>query len=284
FEMVPGSWAGSWGARAKRARAHDTGALGAEAHGAGADAAGGGGAGAEGVGADGAGAHGGGVDAAGADVSDLLGQQYEMVGVQGGADALDPAHLAVAAADLVVVASIILNAVAAGVLGEVAGLVGGAQRASDRGERLIQHQDADARGHDEGLAFPVEAQVGDPVADGFGQREGVLRVLARQQYAELVASQARQDGVAVELVSDEPRDLPDEVVAGGVPARVVDDLELIQIQIQHGVDAGASILLLQSVCQLHLEVVPVSQAGEGVMGGLVLEPVGQDLLLAYVSA
>src|SRR5579859_3549732 len=69
-----------------------------------------------------------------------------------------------------------------------------------------------------------------------------------------------------------------------MPARVVDDLELVQIEIQHGVDTREAVLFLEGTRQLVFEVVPVSQPGEGIVGGLILEPGGEGLLLGQASA
>ena len=56
-----------------------------------------------------------------------------------------------------------------------------------------------------------------------------------EQHAELVAAEPRQRVALAQPRTEQHGDLAQELVARRVPARVVDELELVEIEVQHGV-------------------------------------------------
>jgi hypothetical protein len=166
--------------------------------------------------------------AAGGD--DRLEVQFQATLVHRPGDATDPVHLAVTAGDFAGVVQV--HAVAAGILGGVAGYVGGAEQAGDavglRGD--LDHADAGADAA--GGLLPAEAVVEDSLADILGHAGGLLGGAALHQDAEFIAAQPR-DGVAGAYVRlQQPGDVAQQAVAGRVAAGVVDHLELVQVHVQ----------------------------------------------------
>ena len=131
--------------------------------------------------------------------------------------------------------------------------------------------DADARGHhDLGVAQEERRPQGLEQALGHLHRTGlVLDLLAQDD--ELVAAEAAHRVVAPHRLAEPVRHLLEQAVAGGVAEAVVDHLELVEVDEQHGrprVVAGrAGQRLLDAVEQEGA----VRQPGEAVVHRLVLE-------------
>ena len=158
-------------------------------------------------------------------------------------DARHPAHLAHPARQLLVRGTVELHAVAPCLLGRVAGGVGCAERLRQRLERGWNHRYADAGAEAERVPFP-----GEPVsAQGLQQLardahgDGLGTVLDQQP--ELVAAQPGERVLAPEMSLQQIGNLPQQIIAGSMPAGVVDDLELIEVDIAQcvlgGIDTGA---------------------------------------------
>ena len=101
-------------------------------------------------------------------------------------------------------------------------------------------RDADARGHEALLALDHDRRVergGDAVGDA--GRDGLV-VDARQEDRELVAAEAGDRVAGAQRVAQPLGDDDQQLVAGGVPERVVDDLELVEVDEEHGGGAGPS--------------------------------------------
>ena len=172
-----------------------------------------------------------------ADLHDVLRVEHEPVLVERLLQLLDPLHLALALGQLVVLGVVDLDAVAALVLGHVAGGVGGAQHLGQAEQAVLDVHQADAHADAEAPVRPGEVEVGDGLAQLVRDALGGIRRTVLQQHAELVAAQARERVAFAQAVPEQSRHLAHELVAGGVPAGVVDDLELVQVEIQHGVVA-----------------------------------------------
>ena len=111
------------------------------------------------------------------------------------------------------------------------------------------------------------------VADGLSQLVGdsqrVIRRAVLEEHAELVASQAGERIALAQALEQHGADLAHELVAGGVTAGVVDDLELVQIEIHHRVVAAQFRGALEREPQATLEFGAIYQAGQGVVTRLV---------------
>ena len=88
------------------------------------------------------------------DRTDFLGVERELVQLDGAVQPFDPAHFSMPGTHHLIIRAIELNAVAAIVLGQIAGLVRGAQRVTDRRKAVRQRQHPDAGVGGEHLALP----------------------------------------------------------------------------------------------------------------------------------
>ena len=69
-----------------------------------------------------------------------------------------------------------------------------------------------------------------------------------EQHAELVAAEARQRVAFAQARPQQRADLAQQLVAGRVAARVVDDLEFVEVEIEHGVIAGVVLARRPAPC------------------------------------
>jgi hypothetical protein len=85
-----------------------------------------------------------------------------------------------------------------------------------------------------------------------------------------VAAQPCQHVVRAHSRLQEAGDLPQELVARGMAAGVVHDLELVEVDVNHRV-AHRVVLARRFDCRVEpaFELAPVDEPGEGVVGGLV---------------
>ena len=115
------------------------------------------------------------------------------------------------------------------------------------------------------------ALAADRVAAALGDRGGRRLVGAGEQQHELVAAVAGDLVVRAQLALQQARDAAQQLVAGGVAARVVDALEVVEVEddgAERGlVAAGARDLLADA----HLHRAVVEDAGERVGAGDVLD-------------
>ena len=99
--------------------------------------------------------------------------------------------------------------------------------------RVAPDGDADRAADDEVLAGDRERhleRLDDPARDGVRPAQPVL---VRQQQRELVAAQPRREVVAPDAALDPLRDRGQQPVARRVAERVVDDLEVVEVEEQH---------------------------------------------------
>ncbi len=154
-------------------------------------------------------------------------------------------------------------------LGDVAGGIRRAEHVLERAAlaRDLDQPDADADVED--LVLPDEAVAADRAHDVVGDLPGLLERAADQQDAEFVAAETR-DGVRVaDRFLDDAGDFAQQVVAGEVPALVVDRLEAVEVQVAEHVAAAVRVGDVQRVLQPSLELAAVHEAGQRVMAGLV---------------
>src|SRR6185437_32836 len=182
-----------------------------------------------------------------------------------------------------IVRAIRLDTIATTVLGEIARLIRSAQRITDVRYRLIDSQYADAGGHGKNTISPAEAQSRDAGADSLAKRQRCIELNVAQKRSELIAAQSSQHVLLAQAPLDEPRHLTNQIVTGCVAARVVDDLELIQIKIKHRVGGASRAIVPDRHGQARLEFRPVSQPRERVVRGLILELLGQLPLISNVA-
>ncbi len=127
-----------------------------------------------------------------------------------------------------------------------------------------------------------EAEAGHRAPHGFGKALAVGRRALREQDAELVAAEARERIALAQLAAHDRRDLPDQLVTGGMPAGIVHHFELVQVQVHQRVRAAVGAHLRDRRGQAALELGPVDQSGQRVVAGLVGQPGGMFAFLADV--
>ncbi len=144
-------------------------------------------------------------------------------------------------------------------------------------------RDSDRNADLEDAFLPDEAEVADGLAQALGDAlRGVGRAVA-EQHAELVSAQARQDVGGADARLHDARHLLQQAVAGLVPAGVVDDLELVEVEVQQHVAQVLGLARrLQRLAEPELELATVDEPGEGVVRRLVGEGALQSPLLAHV--
>ena len=166
---------------------------------------------------------------------DFLRMKHEAPFLERSLQAGHPFHLAPAQKHLAVVRTIELNAIASLLFRHVAGGIGRAEDVGER-ERSIRDMDyADARTDGERPAFADKAKIGDAFLQLVGYANGLMHRAAFEQYPEFVAAQTRKRISFAHLLLQQRAHLPQQLIAGCVPAGIVDDLELIEIQVHHHV-------------------------------------------------
>ena len=167
------------------------------------------------------------------------------------------------------------DALAAAVLGRVAGRVRGIHDLRDAPEVRIQDHDADAHAEAERLLAPHELEARDRLEHGVRDLQGIGRSAVLQQQRELVAAEAGHDVRRAHLGAQQLAELPQQLVAGHVAASVVDDLEAIEVHEAHRVGHAGRVAHFEGVLQARLEIAPVLEPGERVVARVVRELLGQ---------
>ena len=104
-----------------------------------------------------------------------------------------------------------------------------------------------------------------------GQRRGFVRVLAQvlDQRHELVAAHARRAAGGAEAGFEAPRDLDQQLVADFVAARIVDQLEVVEIDEQQRSVAAVAGAAGERLLEAVVEQATIWQAGQPVVEGEV---------------
>ena len=123
------------------------------------------------------------------------------------------------------------------------------------------------------------ARVGEPGADPLGHGDGAVELRAGQEHGELLAAHARRRVDPAQVAAQQLGERPQRLVAGGVPAAVVDALEVVEVgeeERQRGVEpARAGDLALERLD----EAAAVDEAGELVGDGLLADDLVQACVL-----
>ena len=124
-----------------------------------------------------------------------------------------------------------------------------------------------------------------PATDWHDVLGDLLRLVERaagEQHRELVAADAR-DGVRIaHALLQQRRDLAQQVVAGDVPARVVDELESIEIEVAHDVADAFAARRVERRLEAPLELRTIDEARQRVMARLIRHLARETAQLAHV--
>ena len=171
---------------------------------------------------------------------------------------------------------------AASLLGSVHGRVGGSEQFGRVVGGVARHDDADAGGDGERIRVDHDRWLEggpDPVDD-----PGDLVVGANSggDDDELVAADSGGRVMASDDTGEAAAHLGEKAVPGAVAHTVVDGLETVQVEVEHGDRRIGPVDLVEAVLQPGDEQVPVRQAGQRVVHGLVGELVLDPLRLGDV--
>ncbi len=204
---------------------------------------------------------------------DRLLVEQEALFLECGLDAVDPAEFSLPVAQDLVGGRVDVVAVAPFLLGPVAGRVGHAQEA--RGFRTVivdgDHADAHAEGED--LLLPVETEIAHRFQQFARHLLAAVEAAVLEDQPELVATQAPENAAFADGAAQQVRQLLEQFVAGTVSAGVVHHLEAVEVEVHEAVVELA--VVDQGAFQRRLEGVAVQEAGEVVLGGLLLQPLFQ---------
>ena len=159
-------------------------------------------------------------------------------------------------------------------LGVVHGHVGVAQQLVDVVAGRGADGDADAAAHHD-LFAPDRERRGQALDDPPGDTLRVgLAGQALDQESELVAPHPGSQIGRAQALLQAGGHRRQHAVADLMTDAVVDGLEVVQIDEEHGEHGAVGTALQRLLCPLH-EQAPVGQTRQGVVGGLVLQPVPQ---------
>ena len=177
-----------------------------------------------------------------------------------------------------------MRAVAAHLLGHVAGGVGLGQQVARRHARVIDEHAADAGADHVAGLLPDEHVTVDAATDALGAAFGFVAAgQVGQQHAEFIAAEPGQHVARTQLPAHHDRQLGQQLVAGRVAGGVVDQLELVQVHVQQGGERRRGRTGRQQRLQLALELAAVVQVGQHVVAGLVAQQLVELALLADVA-
>ena len=224
-----------------------------------------------------------GADAGGREAGRALDCQLQSTLVDRAVEARRPVHFFLANIDLRVGVGIDLDPVTPLVLGGIAGEI---RQAHDRGDVVavtVDRDQADADADLETTVALVEADFANRLAQLFGALVSVLYVAAFEQNAEFVATEARQHIAAADVPAHGVGDFAKQLVAGDVPAGIVDDLELVEIEKQQRMVAVVFVGTHQQLFCSLFERMATGKAGQIVMIRAVRQFGGRLLRAHHVA-
>ena len=156
----------------------------------------------------------------------------------------------------------VAEAVAAQRLGLVHGLVGVLHQVAHFAAVVGEQRDADRGADEDSLALQFEG-LAQQVEQLLRHRLGLLGLFERrQQHGELVATQARAGVTGTQGAADAFGGQLQQAVAGGVPQRVVDLLEQVEVEVEQRQPVAVALGVAQLLLQAVVEQATVGQAGQ----------------------
>src|SRR5690606_12378801 len=147
----------------------------------------------------------------------------------------------------------------------------------------VDRHDADAHTDLKRPVAPRELELRDRLAQAFRDLDGAFHRAVGEQHGELVAAEPRDHVLAAHARLQDLRELPPQEIARRVAARVVDDLELIEIHVEQRVRQRAFLpYRTHRRREPLLELAAVDEAGQRVVARVVGELAVQLPLAAHV--
>ena len=213
---------------------------------------------------------------------DRLDVELEAVFLERALQALQPLDLAALARRDFVARRIHVRPAAALLLRDVARRVRRAEHALGRAAVLADLDEPDADADVEHPVLPGELVAGHGLADVLGDLPRLVERATREQHRELVAADAR-DGVRIAHALLEQRgDLAQQIVAGDVAARVVDELEAVEIEIADDVADAFAARRVERRLEPPLELGTIDETRQRVVARLIRHLAREPAQLADV--
>jgi len=162
--------------------------------------------------------------------------------------------------------------VAARLLGVVHRHVGERERVVLPGPGRPERHHAHARGDTTPNAVQARGVLVDPLHDGARDRHGAPAVGVPEQYRELVATEPGHHVGGPDPLAEDPRRGDEELVSRVVAQRVVDLLEVVQVEQEQRAVRAVALAVVEVSCQLGVEAAPVGQPGQDVVVRQVRQP------------
>ena len=144
---------------------------------------------------------------------------------------------------------------------------------ADPPARCVDHGDADAGADDDGMAAD---RVGRAQRPDHAARDLVQRAMVRRRggdHGELIATQARNKIVAAHDMRKPQCHIADELVTDRMAERIVDVLEVIEVDVKHRHRCAAASDVGDHRLQPLAEEIPVRQAAQRVVQREIAQPV-----------
>lgn len=170
----------------------------------------------------------------------------------------------------------------------LAALLAVGERAARQGEQLLdrrhvvrQLRQSEARRQAKPLARRLDLLLADGEAQSFRDATALREARVRQERDELVAADAREHVLGAQAGAHAPRGIAQDDVSDRVPERVVDALEVVEVE-QHRQQAAARAARARRFArQRGLERAAIREAGERIVMRLLLELARDALQLAF---
>src|SRR5690606_4551564 len=140
----------------------------------------------------------------------------------------------------------------------------------------------DAHTEPETAVIPEELELRYRGAQNLGRLHRLVEATALEQHTELVAAETREGIAPADFGLEQGAELAEQSVACTVPAGIVDDLELIEVQVTKCVGGFPGPGAFQRSFQSVFELPPVDQPRQDVVTGVIAEPPIQLARLAHV--
>jgi hypothetical protein len=127
--------------------------------------------------------------------------------------------------------------------------------------RLFDVNQPDAYADVERAAIPDKPQLLHAKSEAFGNLQRISAVAMLQKNAKLVAAQSREEITSLKATLQRVGRLPQQCVARGVTAGIIDDFELIEIEKHQGVLAARASKPVKAVFEIGFELAAIGESG-----------------------
>ena len=175
-----------------------------------------------------------------------------------------------------------MDPIPAAVLGQIAGIIGRSEHTGRVLPTSCDLDQTDTDPHAEALVLPAEAKILGQLTQRIRNPGRLVDTAMLQQHAEFVAAKPGERVSSPDAISHQRCNLPQQFVTRDMPAGVVDDLESIEVHEEQRMRImGRGVL--QDTLEAALELPPIDQPGQRIMGGLMRELLSDAALFGNVA-